>query len=329
MPAIHGVKWRLALPPEVETEYVGTKLGAYYSRADVALQTQQQAREKFLSLYGVDIGGPSVPVPAYVGVAALGADLVLPEDHAPMVANQGRVLPDVAAVMALRPADPATDPWLLRYVDMREAMQDLLGSRLNLGAGQEGPITSAVLLRGHQFFTDLVEHPEVAHHLLDVVTETYLRFVSYTRRLNHQPERGDTGIADDMAGMLSPAMWPEFVVPYWKRIYEELGLGRRSVHTELLHPGHLPFLHRLHLDSYDPGNDQYLTVEDVVAGAKGIDFSWNLFTVRDMLDGTPESIRAVYSAAVEAGARHIMTELCRRIPRENVQAYVSVARQYE
>jgi len=329
MSVISGVRWTLAVPPEVQTEYVGTTLGRYYSEAEVAADTQVHAREQFLSLYGVDLGQPSVPVPAYVGVASLGAQLVLPEDHPPMVANQGRVLPDHGAVLALHPATPEESEWLNRYVQMRADMGRLLGKVPPLGAGQEGPITSAVLLRGDQFFLDVLDAPPVAHHLLGVVTQTYISFVRHARRLNGQADSGSTGIADDMAGMLPPTLWPEFVVPYWSRIYEELGPGRRSVHTELLRPPHLPFLRELKIDAYDPGNDQYLDVSDVVSLVPHMDVSWNLYTVRDMLNGTPDSIRATYTRAVEAGMRHMMTELCRRTPRENVHAFVQVAREYE
>ena len=323
-----GVRWYLAIPPEVSTEYVDTRLGDYYGRAEVMLRTQLSARERFRSLYGVDIGEPHVAVPAYVGVAALGAELVLPYDHAPMLANQGRALPDERSVLALAPAEPEASAWLHRYLGIREELAQSLGYYPSIGAGQEGPITSAVLLRGSGFYLDLLDNPAVAHHLLDVVTETYIRFVRYVRRVNGQAEQGAVGIADDMAGTMSPAMWPEFVVPYWERIYEALGPGPRTVHTELLHREHLRFLKPIGIASYDPGNDQYLTVYDVVAGAGDMDFSWNLFTVRDMLEGTPESIRALYTEAVAAGARHMMTELCRGTARENVHAFVEIARLY-
>jgi uroporphyrinogen-III decarboxylase len=286
-----GIGWILAVPPEVTTEYAGTKLGEYYTNAGTMLATQLAAREQFLALYGVDLGEPRVDVPAYVGVASLGAELVLPSDHAPMLANQGRVLPDEASVLALRPADPERSAWLGRYLGIRQRLADRLGRLPGMGAGQEGPVTSAVLLRGASFFEDVLLRPRLAHHLLDVVTGTYLAFVSYVRAATGQKALGSTGIADDMAGNLSPALWPEFVLPYWQRIYDGLSDGRRSLHTELLRPAHLPLLSGLGLSHFDPGTDQYLTASDVVKGAPGLRFSWNLFTVRDMMQGTPAGIR--------------------------------------
>lgn len=324
-----AVRWRLAVPPEVETEYAGTRLGHYYRRADVVLATHRTARERFLSLYRADIGELQVPVPAYVGVASLGADLVLPDDHPPMLANQGRVLPDERSVLELTPADPETSSWLQYYLEVHCELRCLSGLDVAMAAGQEGPITSAVLLRGSAFYQDLLDSPKVAHHLLSVVTQTYVDFVKFVRRCNGQPERGPVGIADDMAGTISPAMWPEFVIPYWTRIYQALGSGHRSLHSELLRPAHLALLLQLELDSLDPGNDQYLTVEDLVANLGATTFWWNLFTVRDMLNGTAESIRELYAASVRAGARHIMTELCRGTPPDNIRAFVQAAREHE
>jgi len=285
-----GIPWRLAVPAEVMTEYAGTKLGDYYSNAATMLQTQQSAREQFLSLYGVDLGPPHIDLPCYVGVAALGANLVLPEDDPPMVENQGHVLETSDSVMGLEPAHAENSTWFKRYLAMRETFKEKLGTYPNMGAGQEGPVTSAVLLRGSHFYEDVIAAPELAHHLLRVVTETYIYFVRYAREVNGQPVQGSVGL------------WPEFVVPYWQRIYEALGPGPRSVHTELLRREHLHYLVELGICSFDPGMDQHLSPEEAREELAGkIDFWWNLFTVRDMLQGTPDSIRTRYRELVDAG----------------------------
>jgi uroporphyrinogen-III decarboxylase len=324
-----NVLWRLAVPPEVETEYAGTRLGEYYSRAEVMLYTQIVARERLLALYGVDIGGPHVSVPAYLGVAELGADLVLPEDDPPMLRNQGKVLQEEAALRALRPVDPRHSRWLGRYLRMQDVISAKLGAPVPCGDGQEGPITSAVLLRGEEFYIDVLERPRLAHQLLQVVTETFVAFRLYVRERNGLGKAGPVGIADDLAGTLPPALWPEFVVPYWDLVYRELGATERSVHTELLRPAHLRFLVELGTDSYDPGNDQFLSLSDVAWLFDRMRVWWNLFTVRDMLNGTPASIGALFQQAVDAGARYVMTELCRGVPAENVRAFVSAGKAHE
>jgi len=336
MPAARRAGWQLAVPPEVKTEYAGTCLGAYYTDACTMLETQKRAREAFLDRYQVDIGAAGhVDTPAYVGAAALGAELVIPDDHPPMVRGFPLAQPSDIDRLGI-PTSYFGTPWGAFYDGLRQRMQDLVGSgrRVRMAAGTEGPITTAKLLRGEGFFLDLYDDPARAHHLLDVVTESIIRFSREVRERNGDPLDGGIGICDDFAGLISPRMWPEFVVPYYRRIYEAFAAPEggadtagRGHHSELLRREHLPFLVELGITHYDPGQDQYLTLGDILS-AIDIPVSWNLFTVRDMLQGTPESIRRAYRRAVEEGASEVMAELCRGTPPDNVRAFVAVAREH-
>jgi uroporphyrinogen-III decarboxylase len=324
----HGVGWGLGVSPEVLTEYAGTTLRAFYSDAAVMLFTQQEANRRFLDLYGVVATPLHVAAPAYVGVAALGADVVFPERDAPMVRNQGRVLASRQDVFALTVPEPRSVPLMQRYVAMRPFFAEATGQVVPVSAGQEGPLTAAVLLRGERFFTDVYDDPEAAHRLLDVVTDTYVAFHRYARELN-ATQAGGTGLADDFAGMLRPALWPEFVMPYWQRIFAALGPGRRSVHSELLHPEHLPLLVELGVDFFDPGVDQYLNSASIAA-AVPIPFEAYIWPVRDLLLGGPEVIRRQYAADVAAGAAEIVADVSSpAIPAESIRAFIEVARRYQ
>jgi len=66
-------------------------------------------------------------------------------------------------------------------------------------------------------------------------------------------------LCDDFAGMFPPAMFNEFVVPYWEETYQGLKATRRSLHSELLRVEHLPYLEQLKIRTSDPSADQYLT----------------------------------------------------------------------
>lgn len=321
------IRWHIAPPPEVTTEYAGTRLGEYYTRAEAKLYTQQRASERLQAEYGLEPIGVSADGPCYLGVAAFGAEIVYPEDDAPMVANTVVKRPE--DVYQLRfPTSYVETPAMRPFVEMARWMSQETGRKVHFGSGLEGPVTTAELLRGQEFFLDLYEHPREAHRLLEIATESIIRFPRECRHYQGLPPPKGGGIADDFAGLISPEMWPEFVMPYYRRIYEALGDGPRSMHSELLHPGHLPFLLDLGITNFDPGNDQYLTVEDLVA-CDGLNFTWNLFTVRDMQRGTPESIRSLYVSCVERGATAVVTELCRGTPPENVRAFIEVARKCE
>ncbi|MHB0878323.1 MAG: uroporphyrinogen decarboxylase family protein [Anaerolineae bacterium] len=323
-----GVAWGLGVSPEVLTEYAGTTLHGFYTDPEVMLFTQQEANRRFRALYGVDATALHIAAPAYVGVSALGAEVVFPEHDAPMVRNQGHVLPGRDAVFALTVPEPSTVPLMQRSVAMRPHFAEATGQVVPLSSGQEGPLTAAVLLRGERFFVDVYEDPAAAHRLLDVVTDTYIAFTRYARALNGTTVAA-TGLADDFAGMLRPALWTEFVLPYWRRIFEALGPGRRSVHSELLHREHLPLLVDLGVDFFDPGVDQYLT-SATIAAAVAIPFMAYIWPVRDLLLGGPEVVRRQYAAEVAAGVSQVVADVSSPgIPPDSIRAFIEVARQHE
>ena len=217
------------------------------------------------------------------------------------------------------------------YIAMHAAMRKRLGPnvKLGLGGGWQGPVTSAVLLRGHDFFADLYLHPDAARALLDIVTESIIRFEREVRRFLNEDAKGGIAIHDDFAGLISPAMFPEFVIQYWRRIYEAFGEGPRPWHSELLRREHIPLLDGLGITHINFGEDQYIDVRDVVETTK-LPFSWNVRTVKHMLQGTPKTVREAYLEAVADGAPEMVTDLCARgIPPENIRAFVEVARENE
>lgn len=302
-------------------------MGAYYTDAEVKLRTQLTAKRIFEEQYGVDAVSIGVDSHSYLGVAALGGKVVVPEDDPPMIRH---LLGSAEESSDVTMTPPKECEAFQRQMEIYRYYRRELGgdAEIPVSAGQEGPVTTAVLLRGEDFYTDLYTCPQAAHALLEKAVETY---VIYADAVSRGTDRGrdGVGICDDFTGLISPKMFPEFVLPYWRRIYERLGSGPRTLHCELLKPDHLDFLDELEIASYDPGTDQYLRNIEVLREKLDGRFWWNLIAFRDLREGTPDSIRRMYSQAVAAGAPAIMTELCRGIPSENVQAFVDVAEIYE
>ncbi|MCD6165086.1 hypothetical protein J7K19_00085 [bacterium] len=321
-----GILWGLGIPEEVETEYTGVKLGEYYADPEIMLQTQLKTQEIFRQLYDFDKRGVGPAYSSYVEASMLGAEVIFPEDNVPMVKEP--VLKEAKDVYKLKVLDPYKEGLMSRAIQTYRYMKKRVGDKLpvNLG-GTEGPITTAVILRGQDFFIDLFLHPKEAHKLLALVTEVSLMLREVIEKVTGEPI-GGTGICDDFSGLLSPEQYEEFAFPYQKQIYEAFGHEGRGMHSELLRREHLKFLPRLGVTSFDPGMDQYLTIEDIKTEID-IHFSWNLKTSDDILQGTPETIRAKYEQAVAEGAPEIVTELCRGVPRENVRAFIEVARRFE
>jgi hypothetical protein len=126
----------------------------------------------------------------------------------------------------------------------------------------EGPVTTAALILGQDFFMLPYEDPPRAHRLLQFSVTSAM---NYARRLNDHFGGCEgafaEGFPDDFAGILPPKLFGEFVVPYWEQVFQGLGSKVRFVHSELLRIGHLPFLKDLGIDCYDPSADQYLAPE--------------------------------------------------------------------
>ena len=325
-----GIRWSVAFPPEVMTEYVGVKLSDYYKHLEVMLDVQLRSSELFSKEYGLPIRkSVSANDLAYVCAAALGAEIHYGEDDAPVI-RHGMVIKDMKQVRDMKVPDIyniGLMPKILKTFEyMKEELKDS-DIKVNLGIGIQGPITTAVLLRGETFYRDLYDAPEDVHMLLRLITDTAIAIIHAADRISGI-RRGNVSIADDYGGLMSPSMYQEFNIPYLKRIYEELGKEGRYLHCETLKKEHLECIKDLGITYYSPANNLYLTIGDIKA-VLGDRFSWELFTVRDMLNGTPGSIRCEFERAVREGARIIGTEICRNTPRENIKAFIEVAREYE
>ena len=194
-------------------------------------------------------------------------------------------------------------------------------------AGQEGPVTTAGLLRGQEFFLDCLADPQRAHRLLDICTQTYIRFYQASDVANSISNRQTIGIADDYAGLIKPGMWPEFVLPYYQRIIAALGPQGCHMHTELVRREHLPLLRDLKLASLNFGEDQYISAQDALAALPGIPFGWHILTVAEMQQGTPDSIRRRFLELVHAGVSEIISELTVNTPLENIRAFIKIGRE--
>ena len=324
-PPRHIRGW-LSIPVEVQCEYTGIPQGAYYTDLEQALEVSRIFPERFEAATGYrPPSPPTLPIVAYEGAAALGGQLIFPRDHQPMIANQGRVLDTPEAVDRLSPADPWQNDRFRRHVAWYHHLRERFPEeRIGFSAGQEGPITTAGLLRGPAFFSDCLTDPARAHHLLQVCTET---FIAWTRAADQVAGavRRTAGIADDYAGLLGPRLWPEFVLPYYGQIVEALGPAGWSLHTELVRREHLPLLRGLGLTSINFSEDQYLHPRDVFEELPGVPFAWHILTVAEMQQGTPETVRRRFLEIVAAGVNEVRCELTVDTPPENVRAFLEIA----
>jgi len=213
---------------------------------------------------GVDPPTPRLAGLAYPHVSTIGCEVHIEADKAePWVRPCIRCAEDIDDL-----AEP-DDYVAAGIVPARMALAaELLARRPDASGGighdYEGPVTTAALMMGQDFFMLPYDDPDHAHKLLEFVSRST---INYARALRTHQGRtatgGSQGIPDDFAGIFPPELFGEFVVPYWNMIYEGLAAETRRMHSELLREDHLKFLADIHLDEYDPSVDQYLEPEDL------------------------------------------------------------------
>jgi hypothetical protein len=210
--------------------------------------------------------GVPAPVPrlagfCYTHLAALGCEVVASEHAEPTVRP---LIETTEQIDHLRePDDYLAAPTIRQRLRVCEQLRRRHPeSPLSIGHRLEGPITTAAMVMGPAFLMLIYDDPVRAHRLLDFCVQSAINYAhTIGDHFGIRQRPGPVGFPDDLAGMLPPAMFPEFVLPYWERLYQALGATSRSLHSELLRVEHLPLLAEVRMEVYDPCADQYLTPE--------------------------------------------------------------------
>lgn len=201
------------------------------------------------------------------------------------------------------------------------------------GLGSQGPLTSAVLLRGQDFIYDIMDYPEKSREFLTLLTDSIISYKHFQNEMNGlpavNPDAG--GLADDFASLLSPDMWPDFVVPFWNRLIDGTTSGsHRYVHCENLSPAHLKYLKDVKITHYQPSVSDMLTIDNIKANTQ-IPFDWLLYSyhITEMND---EQIQDWVDKAVTAGITSIRTQFgeftCRQNKLDRIKAFYNAFDKY-
>lgn len=277
----------------------------------------------------VGMGGPGWLGISYGHVNTLGCPLIFPEDsevaHQPVHASL-----EEGIISLRRKVDFAREGRFPFYLGLWEELKRLFpGERIPFaGFGSEGPVTSAWSLRGHAFFTDLFDAPDLVREYLSLIARSVAAYNGLVRRLNGNPEFTPDGVslADDVAAMVPPRLWPELVVPCLEEFYRLQTSGPRRAHIEDLTVSQLPFLDRIGLDSFDPSVSPRLTPA-LIRDHCSVPFSWRLNSTQYPDLSCEEIARWVYTAAAE-GASSVWTyawwPFC---PPEKVRAFIEAGKQ--
>jgi len=107
-----------------------------------------------------------------------------------------------------------------------------IGSVALKGLGTDGPLTLLMSIRGAEGLVDMYADTEYYHQMMSYLTEFAIMEIKTARRIAGQEERQEAfGFADDSIELLSAEDYRRFVLPYHKRLVDELGgAGPNSIH---------------------------------------------------------------------------------------------------
>jgi hypothetical protein len=279
----------------------------------------------------VDLPGLLTPVVSYGHINGLGAELIFPENgevsHKPLYGSLGE---GIAALK--KPVDFARAGMTPFFIDFWRRMQAAFpGESVAFYFKSEGPITTAWALRGQDFFTDVYDDPPAAQEFLRLVTASIIEYARFQSELYGRPfviPKG-CGLCDDIASMVNPEMWPEFVLPYWEQYFRGLTTGTRGAHVEDLRPAQLKYLEEIGLATYDPSISPKLNPRIIAAGCR-VPFTWRLGSFHYPELSLSDVEDFVFQAAAD-GATGITTGtetcLCNATSVAKIHAFIAAAKE--
>ena len=165
----------------------------------------------------------------FVIPALFGCEIRFEADAAPIPVHRNL---GAEEALALAMPDLATT-W-----PMSQLIADLDGLQSEFGCvcgdfDLAGVLNTALEIRGQQFFMDFYEAPQLAHHVLSVVTEAQIAVATYVRArtgtLSLSTNRSTVNVDPSIflhsncsVQMVSPRIYEEFLFPYEKRLAEKL-----------------------------------------------------------------------------------------------------------
>jgi len=330
-----GFTWYVASTQGAIRALAGIGIREFNLDPKACIEAYRIGRPRVREMFGDDVRrvGLATPAISYGHANGLGSELIFPEGGE--VAHTHPYESLDAGVRALRePVDFAAAGMAPFYLDFKRQMEDAFpGEEVGFSYGLEGPLTTAYEMRGEGFFTDIFDDPPLAREFLRLLTDSILAFHGFLSTVRGRPavDPESGGTCDDIASMIPPHMFDEFVMPYWEQYFQGVTTGRRHAHVEDLRPTQLRFLEEIGLSFYDPSISPQLDPRTITQGCR-VPFTWRLgsihypnMTVQDIADFVYQSV-ADGASCVHSNVAETM---CNDGDVRKVHAFIRAAKEVE
>lgn len=314
-------KWHIAFCNVTYTEYAGVSFRDYYGSPAVMLEAQLKAREVAESRWGVgrfmrpNVDSPGGLFASYLGMPPKDSTA----DEVPYIDTSRPVITDVAQADAVRIGDPRTTGLMARRYEFWQYYRDH-GYPVGFGGAGGGVLTVACEITGGAALTGVVENPPAARRLLDIIVDAQRAVADFDAELRGVPRYDFGYTGDDYSGLLSPALYREFAVPCYERLYGSQ--QRRFMHSELLRAEHLRIARdELRITEFHGAGCVNLTLAEMYA-IMGHEF-WTQLTPQEMLELSPAAIADRIAEFAQCGCRTVQLYPGRGTPDANLAAAIT------
>jgi len=152
-------------------------------------------------------------------------------------AVHGYCIHSVADIARLKMPDPYRDgqmPKVLKFIDYARSHSDLPIGLTDMNS----PLSTMMQLCGENAYYWMYDEPQAIHDLMEMITESFIRWVKVQKQhTGHDldetgglqgvtsPKGVGVWVSDDDLVTMTPALYEEFVVPYYSRLFTEFGGG--------------------------------------------------------------------------------------------------------
>lgn len=301
-------------------DQIGAPYGRYVTDHEILVKAQLRTAEKFDLDHVSCISDPAREA------ADCGARIQYFDDQPPAPDEIHSLLADKTALNKLKVPDPLGGGRMHDRVKAAEAFRRRVSGEKFIEGWIEGPCAEAADLRGiNRLMMDFFDDPGFVRDLFDLVLEIGLAFAKA------QLEAGVDfiGVGDAAASLVGPRLYESFVWPYEKQLVDGLHAMGTSVRLHICGDTRkiLGGMARLGCELTDLDFPVSMEEARQEIGPRPL-LGANLHPVRDVRDGTPESVTAALAECHRlAGPRFVVEAGC-EIPRDTPEANLHAFREY-
>lgn len=328
-------RWFVGSTYSALLELTGIPIKEFNLNPSAGIELYRKGRPLVWEMFGSDVKLPAIATPpiSYGHINGLGAELLFPDDGE---VNHGLLCETLEQGIEIlkKPIDFELAGMAPFYLEYRRKLQEAFpDEEIGFGYSFEGPITSAYTLRRDAIFYDAMDKPELTREFLRLLVNSILQFSYFHAKELNRPciDPNGSGLCDDIASMLNPNMWPEFVLPAWEQYYHGRTTGVRSAHVEDMRPAQLPFLEKIGLVYYDPSISPKLNPKIITQKCR-VPFGWRLgnFHYHQM---SCQDVEDFVFQAVADGAScvftHVSNTMCNPKTVQKVHAFIQASKELE